>query len=36
MKDVFEDPDVIAVFGKCKKCGKAGFVNKQGLCRQCS
>jgi len=35
IENVFDEPDVIAVLGKCKKCGKGAFVNKQGLCTRC-
>ena len=31
----FDDPDVIAVLGKCKKCGEGAFVNKDGICVKC-
>jgi len=35
MKNVFEEPDVISVLGKCKKCGKGAFIDRDGLCTQC-
>jgi len=35
VENVFDDPDVIAVFGKCKKCGKGTFIDKQCLCTEC-
>ena len=35
VENVFDEPDVIAVYGKCKKCGSEGFVNKESLCILC-
>jgi len=35
VENVFDDPDVIAVYGKCKACGAGGFVGKDGLCVRC-
>ena len=34
-KNVFDDPDVVSVFGTCKKCGEGGFVSKEGICSKC-
>jgi len=33
--DYWEDKEVIAVLGKCKKCGQGGFVDKDSLCVRC-
>jgi len=33
--DYWKDKDVIQVYGKCKKCGQGGFIDKNGLCTRC-
>lgn len=33
--DYFKEPTVIAVWGKCKKCGHIGYVDKENLCVRC-
>jgi len=35
MNNVFDEPDVVSVLGKCKKCGKVLFIDEDGLCTQC-
>jgi len=33
--NVWQDRDVVVVYGKCKKCGENVFINKDGLCTRC-
>jgi len=33
--DYWKGDDVLAVWGKCKKCGYSGYVNKESLCVKC-
>jgi len=33
---VFEDKDVVQVWGICKKCKREAFVNRKRLCNQCT
>ena len=34
--DQWKEKDVMAVWGKCKKCGHVGYVNKNEICVRCS
>lgn len=33
--NTWKDKEVLSVYGKCKKCGQGGFVNKEKLCVKC-
>lgn len=33
--DYWKDKDVIGVYGKCIKCGNAGFIDKNKICGRC-
>lgn len=34
--DYWKDPDTVSVAGHCKECGLWHFLNKSGICLQCS
>ena len=34
--DYWKEKEVFSVYGKCKKCGLDGFINKDGLCNRCN
>jgi len=33
--DYWKDKDTVSVYGRCKKCGEIGFVDKKGICVKC-
>jgi len=34
--DIWSNPNAVSVFGRCKKCGRKRFVNKDSICVECS
>lgn len=35
IENIFDDEDIVSVYGHCKKCGNGGFIGRDELCTKC-